>query len=65
METESRWRAAWEGGADMWEVREWEGGITEGHKETGGEDIYSNYFDSDGDGLTGINTHQNLSKYSF
>ena len=38
METENRWMAAWEGGAHMWEVREREGGIREGHKETGGED---------------------------
>ena len=65
METENRWMAAWEGGAHMWEVREREGGIREGHKETGGEDRYSNYLDSDGDGLTGMSTHQNLSKYLF
>lgn len=52
METESRWMAAWEGGADMWEVRE-------------REDRYGNCLDSDSDGLRGTNTHQNLSKYSF
>ena len=43
METESRWMAAWEGGADMWEVRE-------------REDRYCNYLDSDSDGLMGT-TH--------